>query len=172
MVASSAPGSSQRLAADEQRLAEWRGWLKQAARQPLLAWQATPVCGVWQLQFMVHNFAPAVQKVVVEQQAADGSWPELAGRFTIEFRSHAARPRSKIKREFTVPIESPDNKLRIGVRGVGQVAVSHVTLTNGLETRRSRDFSRKKPLGRRAPSRGFPVFDRQVNQAILMVSVA
>jgi hypothetical protein len=64
------------LDADEARLREWRRWLKRAARQPLLAGQATPVCGAWQLQFMVHNFSPAVQRVVVEQQAADGTWAE------------------------------------------------------------------------------------------------
>lgn len=147
------------LDADENRLAAWRQWLKRAARQPDLAWQATPVCGAWQLQFMVHNFAPAVQKVVVEQQEPDGSWRELANRFTIEFRAQAARPRTKLKREFTVPVDSPDAKLRIAVRGVGQVAISHVTLTNGMEIRRSRTFSRRQTLGRQAPNRGFPMLE-------------
>jgi hypothetical protein len=159
------------LEADEQRLAEWSGWLKRAARQPEIAWQATPVCGAWQLQFMVHNFAPAVQKVVVEQQAADGMWRELASRFTIEFRAFAARPRTKIKREFTVPVDSPGAKLRIAVRGVGQVAISHVVPTNGVENRRSRDFRLKKTLGRRAPAQGFPAFDWRVNQAVRVVAV-
>ena len=157
------------LAADEQRLAEWRGWLKLAARQPLLVWQATPVCGAWQLQFMVHNFAPAVQKVIVEQQAADGLWRELAGRFVIEFRANSARPHSKLKREFTVPVDSPDSKLRIAVRGVGQVAISHATLTNGVESRRTGIFHQRKILGRRAPSRGFPMIDWQTNTQALVV---
>ncbi len=78
------------LAADETRLAAWRAWLKRAAKEHALVRQATPMCGAWQLQFMVHNFAPAVQKVVVEQQQADGTWRELASRFTLEFRALAA----------------------------------------------------------------------------------
>ena len=158
------------LDADETRLAAWRAWLKRAAREPALVWQATPVCGVWQLQFMVHNFAPAVQKVVVEQQQPDGSWRELGSRFTLEFRALAARPRTKLKREFTVPVDSPAARLRIAVRGVGQVAISHLTLTNGPEVRRERAYSRQHILGRRAPRRGLPVFDWQANTASLAVN--
>jgi hypothetical protein len=155
------------LDADETRLAGWRDWLKRAGKQPDLAWQATPVCGAWQLQFMVHNFAPAVQKVLVEQQEPDGTWRELAGRFTIEFRAQAARPKSRLKREFTVPVDLPHARLRIAVRGVGQVAVSHVALTNGVEIRRSRTYSLKKILGRRAPGRGLPVIDWTKNVQVL-----
>ena len=154
------------LEADGKRLALWRDWLKRAARQPELAWQATPVCGVWQLQFMVHNFAPAVQKVIVEQEDASGAWRELAGRFTIEFRAFAARPYTKIKREFTVPVDSPDRKLRIAVRGVGQVAISHVALTNGVETRRSVAFRRQKIIGHCTPQRGFPNFTAKLDANI------
>ena len=47
---------------DTERLREWTRWLRKAARNPELIWQATPVCGAWQLMFTVHNFAPAVQK--------------------------------------------------------------------------------------------------------------
>lgn len=159
------------LDADENRLADWRQWLKRAARQPDLAWQATPVCGAWQLQFMVHNFVPAMQKVLVEQQEADGTWQELAGRFTIEFRAQAARPRTKLKREFTVPIDSPAARLRIAVRGVGQVAISHVTLTDGVEPRRNRNYHALQILGRRAPQQGFPRPDWTANQpAVLTVT--
>lgn len=147
------------LDADEVRLTAWRDWLKRTTKQPDLLRQATPVCGAWQLQFMVHNFAPAVQKVIVEQQEPHGAWRELAGRFTIEFRAQAARPKSRLKREFTVPIDLPDARLRIAIRGVGQVAISHVALTDGVEIRRSRSYSLKKTLGRRAPDRGLPAID-------------
>jgi hypothetical protein len=157
---------------DEARLAAWRDWLKRAARELELIWQNTPVCGAWQLQFMVHNLAPAVQKVLVELQDADGTWRELAGRFTMEFRAQAARPRTKSKREFTVPVDSPEAKLRIAIRGVGQVAISHVALTNGVETRRSRIFHLRKMLGRRAPRRDLPDCDWQRNEAVLPVSFA
>ena len=144
------------LDADEQRLREWRVWLKRATRQPALAGEATPVCGIWQLQFMVHNFAPAGQKVVVEQQKADGAWSELAARYTIEFRAHAARPRTKIRREFTVPVASPDTALRIVVRGVGQVGISHTVLTDGVSGHRIRGWKRRRTLGRPAPKQGLP----------------
>lgn len=157
------------LDADESRLSAWRDWLKRALKDPQLIWQATPICGAWQLQFVVHNFAPAVQKVVVERQTADGTWQELASRFTIEFRASAARPRSKLKREFTVPVVSPTEKLRIAVRGVGQITISHISLTNGVETRRRRAFSLKRTLGRPAPKRGFPAPDWLENQDVLPV---
>ncbi len=178
------------LEADAKRLAGWRSWLKQAARQPEMAWLATPVCGAWQLQFMVHNFAPAVQKVVVEQQREDGSWRELASRFTIEFRAYAARPNTRIKREFTVPVTTESwstgdparekmrgevaappilPPLRIAVRGVGQVAISHVVLTNGVEIRWAAGFRQKKILGQRAPKRGFHCFKEKLESEMAML---
>lgn len=144
------------LAADRTRLTDWQEWLRRAAKNPALVHAATPVCGAWQLQFMVHHFAPAVQKVVAEQQRPDGVWRELASRYTIEFRALAARPRSKLKREFTVPVDSPDAPLRISVHGVGQVALSHATLTDGLTTKRSVNYHQKIISGRPAPSEGFP----------------
>jgi hypothetical protein len=144
------------LEADARRLADWITWLKLAQKNPERVAQSTPVCGAWQMQFMVHNFSPAAQKVIVEQQEPDGTWRELASRHTIEFRAYAARPRTKIQREFTVPLDSAGPKLRIAVRGVGRVAISHVTLTNGVEIRRERNFRRKKILGHPAPQHGLP----------------
>lgn len=155
------------IAADRQRLAGWRHWLTRATRRPAVIVDATPVCGAWQLQFMVHNFAPAVQKVLVEQQEADGTWRELAGRFTIEFRAFAARPRARLRREFTVPIDSPAARLRIAVRGIGRVAVSHIELTDGVTAHRMMPASRKRQLGRAAPKRGFPAPDWTTNTATL-----
>ncbi|MDB6166413.1 MAG: hypothetical protein JWQ83_1553 [Lacunisphaera sp.] len=155
------------LQADERRLKAWRDWLKLAVRQPELALQATPLNGAWQLQFMVHNFAPAVQKVVVEQQDADGIWRELAGRYTIEFRGLAARPRARIRREFTVPIVFPKAPLRIAVRGIGQVAISHASLTNGVHASRALTYHQKIILGRRAPTRGLPAIDWEKSSAAL-----
>jgi hypothetical protein len=148
------------LEADGERLASWRGWLKQATGQPEIIGRATPFCGPWQLQFMVHNFAPAVQNVVVEMQGEDGVWRELCSRFTIEFRAWAARPKARIKREFSVSIDSPGNRLRIAVKGVGQVAISHVTMTDGVETRRRPWFRRRKMIGRPAPRSGLPAFNQ------------
>jgi hypothetical protein len=92
------------LGRDVDRLREWRLWLKRTGRNPDTIWRATPVCGAWQLQFTVHNFAPALQKVVVEQQQPDGSWTLLHGLHLIEFQAFAAQPRTGIKREFSVPV--------------------------------------------------------------------
>ena len=80
------------LAADDARLRTWRSWLTQARRRPEIIDGATPVCGRWQLRLIVRNFAPALQKVVVEQARPDGTWKELGARFTIEFRAAAAQP--------------------------------------------------------------------------------
>ena len=198
--------NEQMLAADAARLRAWRRWLAGVARRPEIAWQNTPVCGAWQLQFTVHNFAPALQCVIVERQRADGTWEELYGRYTIEFRAFAARPRTRIKREFSVPVpvaavydrrlveggrrsqtaatgpstavgrvipnaprrvgDNPPYLLRLAVRGVGQVAISHVELTDGVTTLRAVGWrlTQKKILGRPAPRQGFPELDLERNQ--------
>jgi len=177
---------------DSERLREWIAWLRKAGKNPELIWQATPVCGAWQLQFTVHNFAPALQKVVVEQLQPNGSWQTLHGLYTIEFRAAAAKPRTNICREFSVPIPGaasasrenaerlnaeglnpkvrlatsrppgfpvPFARLRIAVRGVGQVGISNVELTNGVEVCEARGFRNRKLLGSSAPSRGMPSMD-------------
>lgn len=142
------------LRADETRLREWLRWLRRVARQPREVWSAAPVAGRWQLQFWVHNFAPCVQRIAVEQQDADGSWRELAGRHTIEFRAAAARPHSRIRREFSVPVPAPDTRLRLRLTGRGQVHISHLGLTNGVVDLRARAFRKKKTLGQPAAARG------------------
>jgi hypothetical protein len=146
------------LSADAERLSGWQTWLKRLAKAPRIVMEATPVCGVWQLQFVVHNFAPAVQKVIVEEMGLDGSWRETVSRHTVEFRAQAARPRTMLKREFTAPIESLTQKLRLRVTGTGQVALSHLALTNGVEILHPqlRRQSRKLILGTPAPKQGLP----------------
>ncbi|HEY0965780.1 MAG TPA: family 20 glycosylhydrolase [Opitutaceae bacterium] len=146
---------------DEQRLRDWLRWLSQCRLNPDLAWEGTPVCGRWQLNFTVHNHAPALQKIIVEQQQADGTWRELAARFTIEFRATAARPRSRIKRGFSVPVENPALPARIAVRGLGRVSISQVSLTNGVDILRpaGRPLSRKSILGKAAPKSGLPTLN-------------
>ncbi len=142
---------------DQRRLAAWLGWLRKLARQRDLVYGPNPMGGIWQLNLRVHNFAPAVQKVIVEQRNADGSWEELVGRYTIEFRGQAARAKTKLWRELSVPVASSDAVLRIRIGGVGQVQLSHTTLTNGTMHKRLQASSKRKRLGIRAPTRGFPV---------------
>lgn len=144
------------LQRDAQRLQEWRHWLAAARRRPALAVEATPVCGRWQLQFIVHNLAPAVTRVVVEQQDPGGAWREIASRYTIEFRATAARPTARIRREYTVPVPERETPLRVSVGGVGQVGISHLVLTDGTAVVPETRFRRVRRLGRRAPTRGLP----------------
>jgi hypothetical protein len=157
------------LRQDAIRLNAWRRWLACAARNPGRVAAPAPVCGAWQLQFVVHNFAPALQKVVVEQKGPDGGWSVLQGRFTIEFRAAAARPRANLQREFSVPVGSSAAALRITVRGIGQVKISRVELTDGVTRLRPSGWpaTRKKILGRPAPRRGFPELDLVNNQGVL-----
>jgi hypothetical protein len=143
---------------DTVRLREWKRWLAAVAKKPAHALTASPVHGRWQLTFFVHNFAPALQKILVEQQSADGTWTTLAERFTIEFSAKAARPRAKIRREFSVSIEDPSRPLRIALRGVGEIAVSNVVLNDGLNTLQPAHCParERRRMGSPAPTHGFP----------------
>jgi hypothetical protein len=166
-------GQNERLlSTDAERLAGWQTWLKRLVKAPKIAMEATPVCGVWQLQFVVHNFAPAVQKVIVEELAPDGTWREIVSRHTVEFRAQAARPMSRLKREFTAPVESLMQKLRLRVAGTGQVALSHLALTNGVEILhpRTRHRNRKLILGTAAPKQGLPkeLFSHDSSRILLL----
>ena len=148
------------LAGDASRLRAWRDWLRAVARRPAHTRRASPVLGRWTLRFTVHHFAPAWQKVVVEQQQPDGAWRELYGRVTIEFRARAARPHpAHLRLEFACPVDDPDAPLRIATRCVGQVAVSHIELTDGVKTREHRPSRVRHTLGEPAPKSGWPRVD-------------
>jgi hypothetical protein len=148
------------LAGDAARLRAWLAWLRAVARRPAHALRPSAVLGRWTLRFTVHHFAPAWQKVVVEQQASDGTWSELHGRVTIEFRARAARARpAQLRLEFACPVDAPDAPLRIATRCVGQVAVSHLELTDGVTTLEHRPARTRHVLGKPAPTRGWPQVD-------------
>ncbi|HTO03859.1 MAG TPA: glycoside hydrolase family 20, partial [Opitutus sp.] len=157
------------LRSDAARLRDWRRWLKRCADNRDFAHTSAPVIGALQLLLTVHNFEPALQKIVLEQQLPDGTWRELRSRFTIEFCANAAAPRSSIKREFSMPIAAGTESslhLRIGVRGVGRVRVSDAVLIDGTVVQLP-----KKPLspagniiGCAAPRKGLP--DLQWNQNV------
>jgi hypothetical protein len=146
------------LARDFERLQAWDQWLAAVAKDSACCLDASPVHGRWQLTFIVHNRAPTLQKLIVEQQSADGTWTALAERFTIEFRAKAARPSTSLRHEFSVSVGSPALPLRITLRGVGTAAVSHVILTDGVVTLRPADWPvrERRPLGTPAPTSGFP----------------
>ncbi len=162
------------LTRDAVRLRDWKRWLAAAAKKPAHVLTASPVHGCWQLSFLVHNHAPALQKILVEQQAADGTWTTLAERFAIEFRAPAARPRANIRREFSISIDDPDRPLRIALRGIGEAAVSHVTLTDGVTTLRPRDWParERRTLGSPAPQQGFPDLHLTQNRSEIALGFA
>jgi hypothetical protein len=156
------------VAADRGRLRAWRAWLGKCAIRPDRARSASPVCGAWQLLFRARNFAPAAQKVVALCRRPGGSWRELHGFFLIEFRERAARRRASRTHWFSAPVEwngPPERfpRLRIAVRGIGQVGIGGVRLTDGA--RRFPAVREKEIiLGRKAASRGYPDFDWPKNR--------
>jgi len=151
------------LTQDAARLRAWRQWLARISRRPAAVASASPCCGRWQLSFTVRNFAPALQKVVVEQQRPDGAWRTLGARFTIEFRAAAARPHARLRQPFSVPVDDPAAPLRLAVRGLGRVAVENITLADGVELRRPKPGRRRLILGRPAPTHGWPEFSLEQN---------
>jgi hypothetical protein len=137
--------------------------------------RASPVCDRWTLRFTLHHFAPAHQKVVIEQLRPDPAspsappvWREFHSRVLIEFRAAAARPHTpNLRFEFAVPVEHPDAPLRIASRCLGQFAVSHIELTDGVTTRHHIPLRTRHTLGNPAPTSGWPKIDWLTNTATL-----
>lgn len=127
--------NAQIVASDRRQLAAWKKWLSSVQKDAGNLMLASPLAGRWQLCLTVHVTRPAANLVVIQQQNETGEWSDLRLRHTIEFRSGSARPRSQVKRTWSVPIEEPDLPLRIGLRGVGEVVISQVRLTDGISTR-------------------------------------
>lgn len=157
------------LDADAARLKAWTSWLRTVRRDPQNAFTASPVFGAWQLNFTVHNFAPALQRVVVSQKESDGSWRELAGRHTIEFRAEAAQPRTNIRRPFSVSVDSPDAVLRISLHGLGQVAIDNIELTDSVTILRPKGVKKRVILGNPAPRAGFPDISAEPGEESVLV---
>ena len=107
--------------------------------------------------------------MVIQQQNESGEWIDLRQRHTIEFRSLSAQPRSQIKRPWSVPIAYVELPLRIALRGVGEVAISQVKLTDGLVTRSNRSWriATRKRLGTTAPACGWLNLEWTKNNAEL-----
>ena len=170
------------LAADEAQLLALLSWLETCREQLTHVFRPSPVCGRWTLRFTLHHFAPAHQKVVIEQQSPDGTWRELHSRVLIEFRGQAAQVNTpKLRFEFACPVEYPDAPLRIASRCMGEFSVSHIELTDGVDTRRMRKpetihgrYARATPghhrLGQPAPTSGWPKIDWSTNTSVLALN--
>jgi hypothetical protein len=166
-----APSPNARLlAADEAQLLALRSWFENCREQLAHVFRASPVCGRWTLRFTLHHFAPAHQKVVIEQQSPDGTWRELHSRVLIEFRGQSAQVNTpKLRFEFACPVENPDAPLRIASRCLGEFAVSHVELTDGVSTRRHRPLQARHRLGTPAPASGWPKIDWLTNTGEILL---
>ena len=152
-------GPNERIAnMDLVRLRALKRWIRGCMEAPRRLLTPSPVCGAWQLRFDVVVREPALQRVVVESRGPDGAWHVLHARTLIEFRAEAARPHAALRREMSVPVPGPETPLRIAVRGLGQVGIAQVELTDGFRVRLSRGWKARRPrfIGRRAPKAAFP----------------
>ena len=169
---------------DRSRLREWSAWLRARQgefRRPgpgrggiaipgSAIFRASPVAGAWQVLFTVANFAPALQKVVLEQRGDGGRWRDIHGFFLIEFAAAAARRRSRRMIRFSAPVDwggppAPPPRLRIAARGIGQFKVLDAVFTDGVERiRAGRDGRRAVILGSPAPRSGLPRPNRRENR--------
>jgi N-acetyl-beta-hexosaminidase len=131
--------------------------------------------GEWQLCYKVWNFAPASQLVGVEQQQPDGSWKTLQSCHTIEFQTSAARSRGAFIREHAAPISWNGDplhppRLRLFVRGVGQVKVGDIALASAAGKLPARQHRAWEVIGRPAPQSGWPTFADAHTQSTLELS--
>jgi hypothetical protein len=159
-------GPNERITTDDaKRLAALRRWVKRCIRSPRRLFSPSPVCGAWQLQFDVLLDEPALQRAVVEARAPGGGWRTLHARTQIEFRAEAARPRAGLRREMSVPVPGPGARIRIAVRGLGRLGISHVELTDGVQTLAPKGWApaSARTIGRAAPRRGFPKLNWERN---------
>ncbi|HEU5081224.1 MAG TPA: family 20 glycosylhydrolase [Opitutaceae bacterium] len=153
------------LARDAERNATWREWLAAAKADSAAIWTASPVFGAWQIRAKIVNFAPALQRVSIEEQTTEGGWRELAARYTIEFQAATAAKRANIVRDFVVSVANPALPLRIVLRGLGEVKVRDIELTNGVV--RLKHVRSAFKLGQPAPSRGLPEI-REIQGAVAL----
>ena len=155
---------------DQTRLAEWKIWLTATEHSPDAVFRTSPFGGAWNFYGIVHTLRPALQQIVIQIQDSAGHWQDQHERYLIEFRTKAARPRANIRHWLSFPVDSPHSKLRLVSRGIGQLAVSDVHLSNGIEELRPKikpaRKSKRTILGVIDPIRNFFEFDRSQNQAV------
>ena len=126
----------------------------------------------WQLCYVVNNFQPGAHLVAVEQKRPDGKWETLQACHTHEFQNRAARRHGGLRREHAAPVDwdgSPQTlpRLRLVLRGLGQVKLEDVALTNGTSHFPLR--LRRKIIGRPVPLRGWPALDWTRNRDAIEV---
>lgn len=144
---------------DRQQLKRWQQWLTKCGQHPSHVLTAIPVSGQWQLTYEIWNFAPAVQKITLEQRIRD-QWIPLKSCHTIEFLSEGADQKSSIKRHLSAPLAAPIGPnqlpaLRVTISGTGQIKLRSLQVSNGIENF-SADAKSWRKLGHQAPQSGWP----------------
>ncbi|WP_221032236.1 family 20 glycosylhydrolase [Actomonas aquatica] len=144
----SQPNPNRRILSDDLvRLRELQGWWKKTQRDDTQLATASPVTGRWQLRLLVHTTHPNLQAVTVEIQQPDGSWRLELQRYLIEFRNHAARRRARLRHWLSLPLDSADTPVRIGLCGLGTFSISDTHLTDGVTEWRPSGRYRRVKLG-------------------------
>ena len=146
---------------DQVQLKTWSAWLRQCLIKPEHVMTANPVVADWLLSFSVWNFAPAVQRIVIEQKMGD-IWQAIKSCHTIEFQGRGASRESSIKHFYAAPVSGSSDhppSVRLTIGGVGRVKISMLKITDGINTWTSRS---KSWLGFGAkPIKGWPRLDRE-----------
>lgn len=170
---------------DRERIRSLLSFLKNASHNPGWVAKSCPLLGTWHVLIRVRNVAPALQGAAVERRKADGSWETVHGLYSLEFSADAGQRRADFRRRLSVPIEWDGRSplaLRVAVRGLGQLELHDLQLTDGVRALRpdcitkgggpvnriARLVSPRLPgaiMGVPAPQKGFPPIDWSANQA-------
>lgn len=167
-------------------------YLDAALIDPERLFESSMILGRWHLLFHVRNFAPALQGMAVEEQLSDGSWKPIHNLFSLEFTDEGCWPKTDIVHRHSVPVEWSGRRglrLRLGIRGIGQLEISGLKLTNGVREaalkivgkssgsimRADHAIKENRPgalLGQKAPKKGFPEIDWSADQAWMEIEAA
>lgn len=159
--AKATPPNLELMNRDRIQLASWTDWLRDCLDQPAHVLSTNVVVAENLLSFTVWNFAPAVQRIVIEQATGD-SWQVVKSCHTIEFMSSGASARSSLKHIYAAPISGSIDKppsLRIAIGGVGRVRISNLRLTNGITAWKYDMAQTWIELGQNT-TKGWPQLDR------------
>lgn len=161
--------NAQQLKQDEENLQKWRLWLEEVSRNLPHLLTASPFGGKWQFYCIVHTVRPALQQIIIQLQEEDGNWRDLHQRYLIEFRTKAAKPQATVRHWLSFPVDAPTDNIRLVSRGLGELALSDIHLSNGIQELRPQIKPNRKSkrikLGQKKPVTDFFEFDRTEDQA-------
>lgn len=172
------------LLADRRKLTELKNFVRRSEKDFSLLANSNPLTGPWHLLFQVMNTRPALQSVVVQLQDEHGIWKDVYAVWSLEFTAEAGHAKADFCRTHSVALEwnaVHALRLRLGVRGFGQLGCGGLRLTNGIHAISPskifrgggsmknllglvREGSSPCLLGIPAPRSGFPPMDSKALQ--------